>query len=105
MKTLARSKRDTTKCTKNSECVHDTAHSLLNIHCSKKKNENVCYEVNRLGPSCPCHQFKMTGKLCAHLWAAEWYETNGPIEQWEGKQTYILDVSNLLIIKCRNCSR
>jgi hypothetical protein len=36
-------------------------------------------------PRCTCTEFDQTGKFCGHLWAVHWYQSNGPVDEWEGE--------------------
>lgn len=43
--------------------------------------------ITLLPPSCPCEAFEQTGKMCVHLKAVSLYHVNGPIEDWQGKDS------------------
>lgn len=38
--------------------------------------------MDHVKPHCTCTQFALTGKYCSHLWAVEWFKSNGPVSDW-----------------------
>lgn len=53
-----------------------------------KFNSAKVYKVSLSPPACTCSDFEQTGKYCSHLFGAQWYATNGPIDQFlQGQQS------------------
>ncbi|KIM87288.1 hypothetical protein PILCRDRAFT_271067 [Piloderma croceum F 1598] len=41
------------------------------------------HTVDYAQSSCTCTQFGLRGKYCMHLWAVHWFESNGPVHEWD----------------------
>lgn len=45
-------------------------------------NQTRSHTVDHVKPHCTCTQLALTGKYCSHLWAVEWFKSNGPVSDW-----------------------
>jgi hypothetical protein len=50
-------------------------------HSADKKSRY--HTVDYAQSSCTCTQFGLRGKYCMHLWAVHWFESNGPVHEWD----------------------
>jgi SWIM zinc finger len=55
--------------------------------------EPKAYVVDIAIPTCQCHTFQQTGKLCMHLIAGRLQHGNGPVESWKGASPHSHEVA------------